>query len=422
MKTSVITHRILFAILIFLLLCAQLPAQSPRKREKFGSSLKRFKWDEARKTAVETQKKKVNKSHSKRDEEAIKLETLFVALDVTVSDSSRFITGLSKDDFIVTEEGEPQQIASFATGDDARLPRSIILVIDYSGSQLPYLQSSVKAAKSLIEKLAPTDEMAVVTDDIELLIDFTKDKTRLSAALSSLLRRATANKGEDLFGRFRAERRGKSLQFSALFAALRELVREDVRPIIIFQTDGDEAFTLRDQPQADDYLRNMPSREYGLADIYSAAARSRATIYSLITSEPLIGLPPEKLYEQGRRLLARVERARYATDEEYERHARIFPLTDTKVKLLTDRFLRAQTAAARVAEVTGGWSAFFEKPEQSVALYERILDDIFNRYAIGYYPTSAARDGRFRRVKIEVRDHPECKVRGRAGYFAPDSQ
>ncbi len=422
MNISVIIRRSLFVIAIFLLISAQLSAQSPRKREKFGSSLKRFKWDESRKTAVETQKKKAEKSNSKQDEEAIKLETLFVALDVTVSDSSRFVAGLSKDDFIVTEEGQPEQIASFTTGDDARLPRSIILVIDYSGSQLPYLQSSVSAAKTLIQKLAPTDEMAIVTDDVELLIDFTRDKARLSAALSSLLKQATANKGEDLFGRFRPERRGQTLQFSALFAALRELVRDDARSIIIFQTDGDEAFTLRDQPESDDYLSNLPRREYGLADIYAAAARSRATIYSLITSERLLGIEPEKLYEQGRRLLARVERARYATDEEYERHARIFPLTDAKVKLLTDRFLRAQTATARVAEMTGGWSAFFEKPEQAVALYERILDDIFNRYAIGYYPTNTVRDGRFRRVKIEARNHPEYIVRGRAGYFAPDSK
>ncbi|MEW6208018.1 MAG: VWA domain-containing protein [Acidobacteriota bacterium] len=419
MKPSAIA-RPFFAVLIILLVCAQLAAQSPRKREKFGSSLKRLKWDEARKTAVETQKKKSDKTNSKRDEEPIRLETLFVSMDVTVSDSSRFVTGLAKDDFILTEDGQPQQIASFAKGDDARLPRSIILVIDYSGSQLPYLQSSVSAARALIDKLAPADEMAIVTDDIELLIHFTKDKTRLKAALDHLLKQATANKGEDLFGRFRAARRGKTLQFSALFAALRELVRDDARTIIIFQTDGDEAFTFRDQPEADDYLWNMPRREYGLADIYAAAARSRATIYSLIVGERLSGLPTEQLYEQGRRMLARVERARYASDEEYLRHARIFPLTDAKVKLLTDRFLRAQEATARVAELTGGWSAFFERSEQAAQLYERILDDIFNRYVIGYYPANVARDGRFRRVKIEVRGHPEYTVHGRAGYFAPD--
>jgi VWFA-related protein len=420
LKTPATTHRFLFAILIFLLLCAQLAAQSPEKREKFGSSLKRLRWDETRKTAIDTQKKKSDKANTKHDEEAIRLETLFVAMDVTVSHSSRLVAGLAKDDFILTEDGEPQQIASFSTGDDARVPRSIVLVIDYSGSQLPYLQSSVSAARALIDKLAPADEMAIVTDDIELLIDFTRDKARLKAALSSLLKQATANKGEDLFGRFRAARRGKTLQFSALFAALRELVRDDARTIIIFQTDGDEAFTLRDQPQADDYLWNMPRREYGLSDIYAAAARSRATVYSLIVGERLSGLPPPQMYEQGRRMLARIERARYATDEEYERHARIFPLTDAKVKLLTDRFLRAQEATARVAELTGGWSAFFEKPEQAVELYHRILDDIFNRYIIGYYPTRVARDGRFRRVKIEVRNHPEYTVRGRAGYFAPD--
>ncbi len=419
-RSSNIIRAAIIALAIFAAF-APLLAQSQQKREKFGSSLKRLRWDEAKKAAVETRKKKTGKNPGQQTEEAIKLETLFVAFEVTVTDSSRPVAGLTKDDFILTEDGMPQQIASLTAGDDARLPRSIILVIDYSGSQLPFLASSVAAAKSLVEKLAPADEMAVVTDDIELMIDFTSDKAKLKAALDSLLKQATANKGEDLFGRFRAARRGKSLQFSALFAALREMVKTDgVRPIVIFQTDGDEAVTLRDQPESDDYLSNMPRREYGLGDIYAAAERSPATVYSLITQTRLAGLPPAELHEQSRRLLADLERARYADDEEYERHSRIFPDSEAKVKLWADRFRRSQQAAMRVADLTGGWTAFFEKPEIVAAVYDHILTDINNRYIIGYYPTRAARDGQFRRVKIEVRDHAACIVHGRAGYFAPD--
>jgi VWFA-related protein len=398
-------------------------AQTEKKREKFGSSLKRLKWDEKQKAAVEA--KKSNRDRAKQGEEAIKLDTLLVAFDVLVADpaTSRFVTGLTKDDFLVTEEGKPQQVASFNAGDDARLPRSIVLVIDYSGSQLPYLQSSVGAAKTLLSRLSPTDEMAIVTDDVELIVDFTRDRGKLSAALDAILKRATANKGEDMFGRFKPERRGQTLQFSALFAALRELVRtEGARPIIIFQTDGDEAVTFRDQPESGDYRSNMPRREYGLADIYSAAERSRATIYTLIPAERLIGLAPQKLYERGREMLTRAERARFSTDEEYRRYAREFPINDAKVKLFTDHFRRSQEAAARVAELTGGWWAFLERPEQAPELYDRILNDINHRYTIGYYPINAARDGRFRRVKIEVRGRKDYVVHGRSGYFAPEDR
>jgi VWFA-related protein len=398
------------------------PYDDKKKRERFGSSLKRLKWDAAKQAATETKKEKAAQTAARSDDEAIKLETLFVALDVIVADTaaSRFITGLGKDDFSVIEDGTRQQIATLATGDDARRTRSIVLIIDYSGSQHPYIAASVGAAKTLIAQLQPADEMAIVTDDVELLIDFTSDKARLRAALDQIERRVR-KKDEDQFGRSVAARIGKSLQFSALFATLREMVKaEGVRPIIIFQTDGDEAVSLRDQPEADDYLANMPRREYGLADIFRAAERSRATIYTVIPSFRLTGLAPDKLYERGRQMIDYAERLRFETDREYLRYKEIFPTSDAKARLFTDRMVRWQEAASRAASLTGGWTAYLEKPGQAADIYARILSDINHRYIIGYYPTNTERDGRQRSVKVEVRNHPEYKVHGRTSYYAPD--
>jgi VWFA-related protein len=407
------------------LIAAAAPGQSKdekgRDKKEFGSSLKRLKWDSKKNAAVEKKaEKRESRALKQPDGEAIKIETLFVALDVLVSDpkTSRFVTGLGRDDFIVTEDGKPQQVASFSLGDDAARPRSIILIFDYSGSQVPYLTASIDAAKSLISQLAPSDEMAIITDDVEMLTDFTRDKGRLLATLDLLERRVRRLAGEDMFGRSVSTRRGRSLQFSALFAALREMnVGEDRRPVIIFQTDGDEAVTLRDQPEADDYRWNMPRREFGLADVFAAAERSRATIYTVIPAGQLVGLRPGDLYKRGREMLTLAERSRFETDQEYQRYSSIFPLTDAKVKLFTDRFARSQQAAARVSDLTGGWTAYLEKPEQAASIYARILSDINHRYIIGYYPTNTARDGRLRRIRIEVRGHPEYSVHGRTGYY-----
>lgn len=406
---------------------SQSTADKKSKREKFGSSLKNLKWDKKNQTAVDKKKEKSSKkpappAHSS-DDEAIKLDTLLVVFDVIVADptKSKFITGLGKDDFLVIEDGQPQQVATFNRGDDASLPRSIILVIDYSGSQLPYLKSSIVAAKTLINRLASTDEMAIVTDDVDLLVDFTGDKSKLFSALDSLEKRVTDIKREDKFGRAVPVRRGQNLQFSALFAALRELnVKEDRRNIIIFQTDGGEAVTLRDQPESEDYLWNMPRREYGLADIYRAAERSRSTIYTIVPNERLTDLATDLRYERGREMLRRIESARFATEEEYNRHSKIFPLNEAKVRLFTDRFIRGQESASRVAELTGGWTAFFERPDQAAEIYDRILTDINHRYIIGYYPINIRRDGRQRRVRIEVRGHAEYSVHGRNIYYAPE--
>ena len=53
-----------------------------------------------------------------------------------------------------------------------------------------------------------------------------------------------------------------------------------------------------------------------------------------------------------------------------------------------DRLVMGQTAAAHVAELTGGWTSFLEKPEQANEIYGRILADINNRYIVSYYPTN----------------------------------
>src|ERR1044071_2312437 len=119
------------------------------KREKFGSSLKRLRWDKEKQAAVEKPDKNAGKKpkagagadkENTEAEAAIKLKTLLVTFDVLVTDSTHqhVIEGLTKDDFVVTEDDQPQLVATCARGDDVSLPRPIILLIDWSPSQRPY--------------------------------------------------------------------------------------------------------------------------------------------------------------------------------------------------------------------------------------------------------------------------------------------
>ena len=86
----------------------------------------------------------------------------------------------------------------------------------------------------LVDKLNPRDRMAVVTDDVNLLVDFTSDKDLLKSRLDSLRQSALSGK------------LGASDQYDALMATLLELFDgEDVRPIVIFQTDGDQLESLK---------------------------------------------------------------------------------------------------------------------------------------------------------------------------------
>ena len=72
------------------------------------------------------------------EDDVVRVDTNLVALDVLAVDKEgRFINGLTGKDFVVKEDGELQTVATFALGDDPNRARTIILIIDYSGSSFP---------------------------------------------------------------------------------------------------------------------------------------------------------------------------------------------------------------------------------------------------------------------------------------------
>ena len=418
-------------------------ARERPKLKDFGNSLDRLKWDEKKRASVETRPRKEQKRGQEDEEEVVRVETSLVVCDVLVLDPKGFaVRGLTREDFLVTEDGRPQEVGTFSLGDDARVPRSIVLIIDYSGSQLPYIKMSVEAAKTLVDKLGPRDLMAIVTDDVELLADFTADKEKLKKRLDVLTQRATNNKGFMAQAIGRSRRLGRSAQFSALMATLKEAFdEEDVRPVVIFQTDGDELGYLR-EPIVEPYIPpNLPPdlqqealetlqraqkrvqenrREFSLRDVHAAAEKARATIYTVVPGYRLVGLT---LGEQLQRVKLSHEKFRAAMHIEPELLKRMDERTrrlpPEVLKKNIEEGMKIQQALIDLSSPTGGWADFLEEPEQAAGIYERIFSDVNRRYVLGFYPTNKARDGGRRRVSIEVRGHPEYMVWGRKSYYAP---
>ena len=381
------------------------PSKTPA-REPFGSSLKRPEVKSPAREAAESKQQQASADDGlPQPEETIKVDTLLVNMDVVVTDEteSRFITGLKPEDFLIVEDNVPQQLATLTLGDDAEhLPRSIVLIFDWSSSQMPYLEESVKAAKTLVDQLAKTDQMAIVTDSIFLMVEFTNDKKRLKSSLDALLKQ-TKNGWH-----------GRSKQFSALLATLRELIGvETRRPIIIFQTDGDEARELKDPSGAP----SEATRAYYMSDIYREVEKSRVKIYTVIPGEQLFGFTEEELAARSRRMIERRIEKWYDLNRA-ERPAQMPKVPDTVIQIMMTKYGYDQEAAARVAELSGGWTEFLDTPQRASAIYGRILADINNHYIIGYYPTNKQRDGQLRQVRISVRHHPEYKVHGRRSYYA----
>jgi hypothetical protein len=122
---------------------AQSSDRKPPKKEKFGSSLKRLRWDPNKQAGVENEQDNQKRSREIGPGDVIKVETNLVVLDLFVTEQTklRALTGLGKDDFVVTEDGVTQQISMFSVGADPSLPRSIVLIIDFSSSMSRYLET-----------------------------------------------------------------------------------------------------------------------------------------------------------------------------------------------------------------------------------------------------------------------------------------
>jgi len=365
--------------------------------KNFGSSLK-----------AKTRAKPDTRKRSRDDEDdVVRVDTDLVVCDVLVLDKQgNWIKGLGKDDFLVKEDDRPQEVGSFSLGDVKTIQRSIVLLIDYSGSQLPYIKTSIEAAKTLIDKLNPTDRVAIVTDDVELLVDFTSDKELLKTRLESL-------KTSALSGKI-----GRSEQYDALMATLRELFdEEDVRPIIIFQTDGDQLNRPATPPHP--YLLQ---KTFTIKEVMTAAEKARVTIYSIIPFIRFVGLSEEEQLERAKadwknRMESFAELRRMKNQPASKDPVTI---SDKDLSQNAERWSQRQLALVDLAKYTGGWPDFLERPDQADEIYTRILNDINHRYIIGYYPTNRARDGKRRKVTIEVRGHPDYILLGRKTYFSPE--
>ena len=395
---------------------AQQTDEGRPKLKDFGSSLKKLSWDPHKQSAIESSDPVTRQTRAEDD--VVRVQTDLVVLDVQVRDrSGRVVTGLTENDFLVDEDGGRQTIAHFSLGSDSTVPRSIVLILDHSGSLLRYMDRSIDAAKVLVDKLGPKDRMAIVTDDVELVMDFTGDRKKLKTRLESL-RHKTKN-----------YKLGRSFQMTALMATVRELFdAEDIRPIVIFQTDGDEVGLLQPADPQYYFLPEVPEnapaavktrfenvsrrvkkdmaaqiKPFSLADVYKAIEKSRATVYTVIPGQELL--------------------SRSAEDQMAIVKSTLLPwYSDEQIRRIARYELRAQKAAAGAAIVSGGWTAFLTKPEAAADIYSTILSDINSRYVIGYYPANKIRDGRRRSVSVEVRGHPEYVLLGRRSFYAPEPE
>ena len=73
--------------------------------------------------------------------------------------------------------------------------------------------------------------------------------------------------------------------------------------------------------------------------------------------------------------------------------------------------------AHKVADQTGGRVIEVSSEKHLQQAFDQISEELRSEYTLGYYPTNGARDGTFRKIKVETTDK-DLKVLARKGYYA----
>lgn len=332
-----------------------------------------------------------------RPEFGERMEVEEVLLDVLVTDRrGNAVVGLTTDDFVVEEDGEPVQLtgatfysSSELIGDPAAIeargadvdvvPRDryfILLIEDQRKNQgtVDLVRQQLRAARDarrwVAESLAPADWVAVLSYDFKLKLhtDFTRDRVQIDAAIEA------AVAGRD-GGNWPSRREG-----------------------------AEERPSLAEHMPSGDDLRDETTQIYGALEVVADAAAHVAGRKNLLLFSIGIG-----------------DTTRFGT---YQRDQRYWPsmvraLNDANVAVypldLTPADVRHSLEGGLndLAHETGGRYYF------NSATYRAPLDEIAQEnggyYLLSYRSEHPADEDGFQDVKVRLTD-PSLRIRTRQGY------
>ncbi len=304
-----------------------------------------------------------------QDDEVVRVETdLTNILFTAVDKQKRFVTNLKQEDIRVTEDGQPQEIFTFARQTD--LPLSLAIVIDTSVSEERTLPIEKEAASAFVDAVVrpAKDEVAVLTFTGETTLEqgLTGSIARIRRALDRVefVPPSGYIGGGQTAGTPPISDQGQRIAgttaiWDAIWVTSDEVLSETsdkTRRAIILLTDGQDSSSQKKVDEAID-----------------RAVKADAVIYS-------IGIGDEYYGGVNKGVLK------------------------------------------KISERTGG-RAFFPEDEADLrAAFAQIQLELRSQYLVAYSPTNKNRDGSFRKVQIEF-INPELqrqkyKLTYRQGYFA----
>jgi Ca-activated chloride channel homolog len=175
-----------------------------------------------------------------------------VSLSVTVTEGTKYVTDLNKEDFEVFEDGAKQDITFFSR---EQQPVALAVLLDTSASMEERLSTAQEAAIGFAKRLRKEDSMEVVDFDsqVRILQTFTNDV----AALEKAIRDTSVN--------------GSTSLYNAIYISLKELKKvkamaaEEIRrQAIIVLSDGDDTSSLVEYEEVLDLAKRSETAIYAI--------------------------------------------------------------------------------------------------------------------------------------------------------------
>jgi VWFA-related protein len=307
-----------------------------------------------------------------------------VGLDVAVTDrQGRSVTDLSTDDFIVTEDGEPQDIKGV---DLVGMPYSILLLVDRSArdQKSDWPKFVVNSVDLFLKNLRGPDKLAVAAfdDRVAVLVDWRRSR-------SGIVQKVMLRKSLQPTRFFEAVNwASEEMHFAPTTSTQAQPHINGRRGVIVF-TDG---------------------RDYDMYPKFQI-------VNGRNVPDPLYEVPPsvDLRFAESRRMLQEGTVPFYFvavdTDKQLKEQSATAKLEGWV------RFLKeVRTRIEELADSSGGDAAFPKNIEDLLPFYDKIQQDLGTGYHITYESHKPA-DGKIRHVDVRVRDRNVKVYQSSTTYF-----
>ena len=336
--------KILFGAVLGLSVAGLLPAQDEGPNKDVGETVTKPRSKDGDNTGdlpkIPSKLSDKNKADVPDDSTAFKVETNVVNVDVAVLDNQgHFIPNIPKGNFRVLEDNVPQQISNFSMGE---APLTVCMVIEFSNRFQQFWSEpwyqTLTAAYGFLQTLKPDDYVAVIAYDMR------------SEILSDFS--TDRRKTYEAMQRLRIPGFSESNLYDALADTEDRMSGIEGRKAIILIASGIDTFSKLTFDKARRAIQDggVPIYAIGLMQ----ALREMMDAYGYMGS------------------IQRMD------------------------------FLQADNQMKTFAKETGGMSFFPMFYGEFPSIFQAISQSLRNQYSIAYSPTNAARDGKFRKIKVEL--------------------